>query len=94
MTEKKDLLQKNYVVALLAMVCCLLWGSAFPCVKAGYAMFNIQAADTASQIVFAGVRFTLAGILTIIIGSGLGKECCFLRRLHGEWLLNCALPRP
>ena len=74
MIEKKDFLQKNYVVALLAMVCCLLWGSAFPCVKTGYAMFGIGAADTASQIVFAGVRFTLAGILTVIIGSVLSRK--------------------
>lgn len=74
MTDKKDIFQKNYVVALLAMVCCLLWGSAFPCIKIGYEMFGIGSSDTASQILFAGVRFTLAGILTIIIGSGLSRK--------------------
>lgn len=74
MTERKDIFQKNYVVALLAMVCCLLWGSAFPCIKIGYDMFGIASSDTASQILFAGVRFTLAGILTVIIGSGLSRK--------------------
>lgn len=56
------------------MVCCILWGSAFPCVKIGYKMLNIQADDSASQILFAGMRFTLAGIIAIIIGSVINKK--------------------
>ncbi|MDO4305675.1 MAG: DMT family transporter [Eubacteriales bacterium] len=59
------------------MVCCLLWGSAFPCIKIGYRMFDIASSDTASQILFAGVRFTLAGILTVVIGSVLGRQFLF-----------------
>lgn len=71
---KKETLQRNWVVALLALVCCLLWGSAFPCVKIGYSLFSIASDDTASQILFAGLRFTLAGMLTIAIGSALSKK--------------------
>ena len=63
---KKEIMQKTAVVWLLAMVCCLLWGSAFPCVKIGYDLFRIGASDTASQIVFAGTRFFLAGVLALI----------------------------
>lgn len=66
---KKEMMQKTAVVWLLAMACCLLWGSAFPCVKIGYDLFRIDASDTASQIVFAGTRFFLAGVLTLIFGS-------------------------
>ena len=66
---KKEMMQKTAVVWLLAMVCCLLWGSAFPCVKIGYNLFRIAASDTASQIVFAGTRFFLAGVLALILGS-------------------------
>ena len=71
---KQDTLQRNWVVVLLALVCCLLWGSAFPCVKIGYRLFSIATDDTASQILFAGVRFTLAGILTIAIGSAISRK--------------------
>ena len=67
-------LQNGVVVALLAMVCCFLWGSAFPCVKIGYAMFGIASGDTGSQILFAGARFFLAGILTICIGSAISRK--------------------
>lgn len=74
MNNKNEILQKSWVVGLLAMVCCFLWGSAFPCIKIGYDLFDIAATDTASQILFAGTRFTLAGILTILIGSALSKK--------------------
>lgn len=61
-------------MAPLALLCCLLWGSAFPMVKTGYEMFSIGESDTASQILFAGIRFTLAGILVIIFGSLIAKK--------------------
>lgn len=46
-------------------------------------MFHIASADTGSQILFAGVRFTLAGILTILIGSALNKR--FLVPARASW---------
>ena len=69
MSKKSLNLQNSAIVALLALICCFLWGSAFPCVKIGYDLFSIDAKDTASQILFAGSRFTLAGFMTIAIGS-------------------------
>lgn len=59
-------MRKTWVVCLLAMVCCALWGSAFPCIKVGYRLFQIDSADTATQILFAGCRFTIAGIMVIL----------------------------
>lgn len=73
----ENFLQKNWVVALLALLCCFLWGSAFPCVKIGYDLFHIAAEDIASQILFAGARFTLAGLLTIAIGSVISRKALF-----------------
>ena len=66
---KEKILTKAPVVCLLTFICCFLWGSAFPCIKIGYRLFQISSGDTASQILFAGIRFTLAGILTLLIGS-------------------------
>lgn len=62
-------MRKTWVVCVLAIVCCLLWGSAFPSIKVGYQLFQVEATDTAAQILFAGCRFTLAGILVILFGS-------------------------
>ena len=69
MTQKQNTLTKTGIVALLACVCCILWGSAIPVFKPGYRLMQVDSADTASQIVFAGVRFTLAGILVLIFAS-------------------------
>lgn len=74
MKEKETFMQKTIVVWLLAMVCCALWGSAFPCIKIGYDMFSIPADAVGTQILFAGYRFTLAGILTILIGSIMSRR--------------------
>lgn len=66
---KNNILKNTITVAIIATVCCFLWGSAFPSIKIGYKLFEIKSADTASQILFAGVRFVLAGILVVIVGS-------------------------
>lgn len=70
----KNTLTKTPVVCALAILCCILWGSATPSIKIGYELFNIASNDTAAQILFAGMRFVLAGILTILFGSLLSKK--------------------
>lgn len=74
MKNKGNILQKQSITAFLACLCCLLWGSAFPCIKVGYKLFSIQSNDTASQILFAGIRFALAGAMVIFAGSLLQKR--------------------
>lgn len=60
-------------VVLLATLCCLLWGSAYPAIKSGYALLAIGRDDTASQLVFAGWRFLLAGVLLLGIARAIGR---------------------
>lgn len=72
-------LSKLYIMVPLALLCCFLWGSAFPMVKIGYEMFSIAESDTASQILFAGIRFSLAGALVILFGSLIAKKPLYPR---------------
>lgn len=72
-------LSKLYIMVPLALLCCFLWGSAFPMVKIGYEMFSIAESDTASQILFAGIRFSLAGALVILFGSFIAKKPLYPR---------------
>ena len=58
---------KRKVVFLLASLCCLLWGSAYPAVKNGYLLFAIAADDIPSKMVFAGYRFVFAGLLLLLV---------------------------
>ncbi len=74
MKDKEHFMQKTIVVWIGALLCCALWGSAFPCIKIGYRLFDIASGDVAAQILFAGCRFTLAGVLALAIGSALNRE--------------------
>ena len=71
--NKKSIFTSAVFVTLGAMVSCFLWGSAYPMIKLGYEEFEISSNMTATQILFAGIRFTLAGILAVLIG-------CIIRR--------------
>ena len=73
----KSKLSDKKMVFLVAMVCCFLWGSATPAIKIGYQVFQIDGGDTSSIILFAGIRFLLAGLLVVLFQSLLRKR--FLR---------------
>lgn len=67
--KKNKFLDTGLGVFLAAILANLLWGSASPCIKLGYQLFQISSDAVMSQIFFAGIRFTLAGVLTVIFGS-------------------------
>lgn len=69
MSEKENILTRTWMVVLLASICCILWGSAIPAIKTGYRLLEVESSDTASQIVFAGIRFSLAGLLVLLFGT-------------------------
>ena len=87
LTEKKSIFSSTFVLVLTALLCCALWGSATPAIKAGYALLDVvpELAPDAlvgasfgeilimkgvpSILLFAGTRFALAGLLTVIIFS-------------------------
>ncbi|MBE6634601.1 MAG: DMT family transporter [Ruminococcaceae bacterium] len=56
------------VLTAIALLCCALWGSATPFIKIGYGLL-LPEKDVPSTILFAGIRFFFAGLLTIIIFS-------------------------
>lgn len=68
------LFTERSTVFLLATLCCLLWGSAYPAIKGGYALFGIEAGDVASKLVFAGWRFVLAGVLLLVLAAWQRKD--------------------
>ncbi len=89
-TDNKDkFVTKPLGIGLLACLCCFLWGSATPAIKIGYELFGIGAGDVASRILFAGVRFTLAGVLAVTFGSIIaGKK---LIPQKASWGMICKL---
>ena len=69
------------VVFALALFCCVLWGSSYPAIKSGYALFGIAAGDVATKLVFAGYRFLIAGLLLLAYAALTGRS---LRGFSGK----------
>lgn len=72
--QNKNFFQKNINIVICCIFCTALWGSAFPCVKLGYELFNISVDDIFSKILFAGWRFFLAGIIVLLITACIQKK--------------------
>ena len=70
--------QNTAVRTFLALVCCALWGSAFPCIKIGYEMLEIH--GEGSEILFAGYRFFLAGVLAYLAACAAGRQLVKMKR--------------
>lgn len=66
-TMKKSLFTKRKTVILFAIIAMFSWGCAFPFIKLGMKEYAISKDDTAGKMLFAGIRFFLAGIITLII---------------------------
>lgn len=92
MANQESPLKKAGVVCALALFSCVLWGSAFPFIKIGYAMLGIPADAAGSQVLFAGYRFTLAGVLAVLFGSIAERKMLFPRKgAVGKILKLCML---
>lgn len=75
----------------LALFCCFLWGSAFPLIKVGYKWFQILPADTGAQMVFAGIRFTIAGLLVIAVASMMNRKFLSVNRHNFKQIILLSL---
>ena len=72
--DTKSIYTNRRNIVLLATLCCFLWGSAYPCIKIGYELFNIPTNDITSKFVVAGSRFFLAGLIVLAISLVLKKN--------------------
>ncbi len=85
-----SLFSNRKVVILLATLCCMLWGSAYPAIKNGYELFDIATDDIAGKMVFAGYRFLCAGLVLLAMGRLGGRRIAGLggRRMGQLTLLG------
>lgn len=64
--DKNKILTWPPAVMLIAFVCAMLWGSAFPLLKIGFSILNIEQ-NTGGKLFFAAYRFLLAGIILFLV---------------------------
>lgn len=85
--ENRSLFSRTPVLFLCALVSCALWGSAIPCIKLSYALFGIDTDNPGSLLLFAGVRFALAGVLVLLAGSLMEHRPLVPKK--GDWPSIC-----
>lgn len=71
--ENKNIFQKKQFVVLFALIAMFAWGCAYPFIKLGMKEWNIANDDAGGKMLFAGVRFTAAGIFTLGIAKWKGQ---------------------
>lgn len=59
--------QRRGWVVFFALAAATAWGWAYPLIKLGFGEFGITQDMTASKMLFAGVRFTLSGLIVLAI---------------------------
>lgn len=77
--QNKNIFTNPVVMTLCALLCCALWGSATPAIKTASALL-IPVSGVPSTILFAGIRFTLAGIITVAIYSIARKKLLVFKK--------------
>ncbi len=66
MTALKGIFENKWSVIGIAVFCSILWGSAFPVLKISYVELQMHPDDIVAKLVFAGIRFFLAGLIVLV----------------------------
>lgn len=67
--EKLPIFQRPVWVVAFALTAAMAWGWAYPLIKLGFAEFGITQTMTPGKMLFAGVRFTLSGLIVLSIAA-------------------------
>lgn len=74
MSSGGSIFQRQPWVAIFALTAAVLWGWAYPLIKLGFAEFGISPDMAGSKMLFAGIRFTLAGLIILAVARGRGLD--------------------
>lgn len=74
-----------------AMLCASGWALAFPFIKLAYRELGIESADTGSKVLLAGIRFTIAGIMVLLICAANKTSLKIESKSTLRWILFFAL---
>ena len=89
MKQNSNIFTNPIILTLSALLCCALWGSATPAIKTASALL-IPVSGVPSTILFAGIRFFMAGIITIAIYSIARKKLLVFKKENLPKVLTVA----
>lgn len=86
-----SIFQRPLWVSLLALTAATAWGWAYPLIKLGFAEFGITQTMTGSKMLFAGIRFTLSGLIVLIIAATTKRKFHVSKPTDWSYILIFAL---
>ncbi len=69
-----NIFTKKQFVIIFALIAMFAWGCAYPFIKLGMVEWRIGANDAGGKMLFAGVRFATAGLLTFFVAKKKGQS--------------------
>ncbi|MDO4497347.1 MAG: DMT family transporter [Bacteroidales bacterium] len=81
-----SMFQRPLWVAIFALTAAIVWGWAYPLIKLGFVEFAITADLTGSKMLFAGIRFTLSGLIILSLAA-IGRKPFGVRRVSDWWYI-------
>jgi len=61
----KVIFTKRLNIYIFAIICTFLWASAYPTIRLGYEEFHVDKTNLRACFLFAGIRFTISGVLIL-----------------------------
>ncbi len=81
----RKILSNKWISIILALLCTVLWGSAYPVIKLAYRELSI--AETGDKLLFAGIRFAIAGVMVFIAALIIRRRVPLIGRDRWGWVL-------
>lgn len=88
---KESIFQRPAWVVVFALTAAIAWGWAFPLIKVGFSAFGITADMTGSKMLFAGIRFAVAGMIVLALARSNGRSFKTSKLVDWRFILAFAL---
>ncbi len=85
------MLKNKKFAIIFSIFAMFLWGSAIPTIKTTYLELGIGASDTGQKILVAGIRFFMAGIITLIYFLIFDKNYKDFKKLDWKFVIILGL---
>ena len=72
--------------ALFCLVCTLFWGISYPVLKLSYGYWGISGSNISGKLLFAGIRFSAAGLILLLTASVKKKRLALPEKNAAGWV--------
>lgn len=90
-STQQSIFQRPLWVVMFALTAAIAWGWAYPLIKLGFQEFGITADMTGSKMLFAGIRFTISGLIVLAIAKATRRSFSIASAGSWAYLLTFAL---